>query len=256
MMATMSNSKLPKKGGDKLIVCKNCGTRFSGNYCNHCGQKANIKRLNLHHFLHNFFHAFTHMDAGYLYSFKELAIRPGHSIREYLQGKRGKHGDPMLMLIIVGGLCSLLYNHYHIKTLASLDLSELKGEMEMFSLKFFVLAFLGYSLVFSLFDYIIFRKKGYNYFELLVMNIFACIEILFLFILIAPVLILIDSSLLNKIVRITFIFTVLTYLCYVRYQFFEARGDRKTLYRVLVAMTFILVMFASVGWKTWQELFS
>ena len=191
------------------------------------------------------------MDSGYLHTIKELAVRPGHMIREYLQGKRGKHRDPMLMLVIIGGLCSVLYNHYHIKTLASLDLSELKGEMEVFSLKFFVLAFFGYSLILSLFDYLVFRYKGYNYFELLVMNIFACIEILFLFILLAPLLIFIDSSLLNKVMRVTSIITIFTYLYYVRYQFFEASGNRKALFRVLLIMVFILALFALVGWKTW-----
>lgn len=239
---------------ERIIICKNCDKTFTGNYCNHCGQKADIKRLNLQRFLHNFFHAFTHMDTGYLHTLKELAIRPGHSIREYLLGKRSKHRDPLLMLIIIGGICSVLYNHYHIKTLASLDISELKGEMEVFSLKFFVLAFLGYSLLFSLIDYFVFRYKGYNYFELLVMNIFACIEILFLLILLVPVLILFDSSLINKFLRVVSILTILTYLFYVRYQFFEARSDKKSFYRVFVVITVIVLLFAAAGWKTWLNL--
>jgi len=241
---------------DRILVCKNCETAFTGNYCNHCGQKADIKRLNWHRFLHNSFHSFTHMDSGYLHTIKELAVRPGHMIREYLLGKRGKHRDPMLMLLIVGGICSILYNHYHLRTLASYDLSELKGEMEVFSLKFFVLAFLGYSLLFALIDYLFFRFKGYNYFELLVMNIFACIEVLFFLILLVPVLLLFDTSSINSFLRVTSILAILSYLFYVRYQFFEAGKDQKALRRVVLVILLIVLLFAAAGWKTWLGLFT
>lgn len=249
-------SPIQKKSEGVFKICKNCDTKFTGNYCNHCGQKADIKRLNLHRFLHDFFHAFTHMDAGYLHTLKELATRPGHSIREYLQGKRSKHRDPLLMLIIIGGLCSVLYNHYHLKTLASVDISELKGEMEVFSLKFFVLAFLAYSLFFSLIDYLFFRYKRYNYFELLVMNIFACIEILFFLILLVPVFIFFDNPAINNFLRVTSILTILAYLFYVRYQFFEAHRDKKSFYRFLAVISIIVLLFASIGWKTLLGLLS
>jgi len=246
----MNRKELPKKSEGKSVICKNCGTKFSGNFCNHCGQKADIKRLNLHRFLFNTFHAFTHMDAGYLHTLKELAIRPGHTIREYLQGKRSNHRDPVLMLIIIGGICSVIYNHYHLKTLTSLDISELKGELELFSLKFFILAFFGYSLLFSSIDYLVFRYKGYNYFELLVMNIFACIEILFLLILLSPIFIYFDGTVVNKYLRVFTILTIWCYLFYVRYQFFEVSGDRKTFARVLLVMAIIVLLLASAGWKT------
>jgi len=245
----MNRNEIPKKGVGQRLICKNCGTKFSGNFCNHCGQKADIKRLNLHRFLHNTFHAFTHMDAGYLHTIKELAIRPGHTIREYLQGKRGGHSDPMLMLLIIGGICSILYNHYHLRTLASYDISELKGEMEVFSLKFFVFAFLGYSLLFALIDYLLLRFKEYNYFELLVMNIFACIEVLFFLILLVPVLLLLDTSTINNFLRFISFILILTYQFYLRYQFFEAGKDAKTLRRVVMVILMIALLLAAAGWK-------
>jgi hypothetical protein len=239
---------------EELITCKNCGTLFSGNYCNHCGQRADIERLNLKHLMHNFFHAFTHMDAGYLHTLKELAIRPGHSVREYLQGKRSNHSDPVLMLLIIGGLCSILYNHYHLKTIASVDISTFKEEMEMFTLKYFALAFLGYSLIFSLSDYFIFRYKGYNFTELFVMNIFTCIEILFFLILMVPVWLYFRSYGINNLIRMGTSLLVFGYLIYVRYQFFEAAGDKKALFRICLDAFIILLVLAVTGWKTLQTL--
>ena len=243
-----------KNNQETRITCKNCENVFSGNYCNQCGQKANIQRINLKHLLHNFFHAFTHMDRGYIHTLKELAIRPGHTIREYLQGKRSGHSDPLLMLLIIGGLCSVLYNHYHLKTLSSVDLSTFKGDMQMLSLKFYVLAFLGYSLILSLFDFLFFRYKGYNYFELLVMNIFACIEILFLTILLVPLFILLSSTIIIVYVQLATSFLIMVYLIFVRYQFFEAAGDRRAI-RTLVADAIAVVLFVIItGWKTWQTM--
>lgn len=238
----------------ELTTCKNCNTLFTGNYCNHCGQKADVGRLDLKHLLHNFFHAFTHMDAGYLHTLKELAYRPGHSIREYLQGKRSSHGDPLLMILIVGGLCSVLYNHYHLKTMSSVDISTFKGEMQMFSLKFFALTFLGYSFLFAMIDYLIFRYKGYNYFELFVMNIFGCIEILFAFIFLVPFWILFKSSDYYLYLRIIVVFLVLCYLFFVRYQFFEVATDKKATFKIYYDILLILLVFVIVGWKTWQGL--
>lgn len=237
-----------------MVTCKNCGNLFTGNYCNECGQKAVIHRLNLQHLLHNFFHAVTHLDKGYLHTLKELTIRPGHSIREYLRGKRSNHSDPVMMLLIIGGLCSILYHHFHIKTMGSVDLSSFKGEMQMVSLKFFALAFLGYSLILSFSDYLIFKYKGYNYFELFVMNIFACIEILSFFLVLLPFWIFFSSWGLATYFRMAEILVVFCYLVFVRYQFFEVAGDKRARFRIWADGFAILLLFAIAGWKTWHNL--
>ena len=244
-----------KASSEELKTCKNCGTDYKGNYCNYCGQKSDIERLNLKYLLHNLFHATTHLDAGYFYTLKELAFRPGHFIREYLQGKRSNHGDPVLMLLILGGICSVLYNHYQLKTLSSVDISTFKGDMQMFSLKFFALAFLGYSFLFSLADFFIFRYKGYNYIELYVMNLFACIEILFLFILLVPFWLFFKTSDIYTYLSLLVIFSVLCYLVFVRYQFFEVAADKKAKYRIYLDTLVIIVVLVVAGWKTWQKLF-
>ena len=248
---TESLESNPKKSN----TCKNCGTIINDNYCGHCGQSANIHRLNLKHLLHNFFHAITHMDAGYLHTIRDLAIRPGHSVREYLQGKRSSHGDPIVMLLIVGGLCTWLYKDLHIKTLTSVDIASLKDGMQMASMKFFALAVLSYSLIFSLVDFLIFRYKRYNYIELFVMNIFASIEILVFFILIVPVWLVCNSLGVENYLRIVVALLDLAYLIYVRYQFFEVYVDKKAKVRIVGSALAMLFLFAVTGWKTLLELF-
>jgi hypothetical protein len=244
-----------KSNTKKPIVCKNCGTIFNGNFCSHCGQSAKTHRIDFKHLIHNFLHAITHMDVMYLHTIKDLAIRPGHFIRGYLQGKRSKQGDPALMLLIVGGLCTWLYKDFHIKTLTSVDIGSLKDGMPMVSMKFFVLSFLAYSLVFSLTDYLIFHYKRYNYIELLVMNIFACIEIMVFFILIIPVWLLCNSFGYGDYMKVAVTILDLAYLMYVRYQFFEVAADKKAQIRIIASGLAILLLFVGTGWKTLLEIF-
>jgi hypothetical protein len=84
--------------------CKNCGADLTGNFCSNCGQTANVHRVTFKHFLHEFFHAFTHTDKGILLLMKELVIRPGYVVREYLDGKRKKYFNPLTFLIILSSL--------------------------------------------------------------------------------------------------------------------------------------------------------
>lgn len=34
------------------MICKNCEQQFQGSFCNNCGQKSNVKRINFAYLLH------------------------------------------------------------------------------------------------------------------------------------------------------------------------------------------------------------
>jgi len=76
------------------INCKNCNNLYDGNYCNHCGQSANTHEINFKSILHEVQHSLLHIDKGILYTTKELLLRPGKTISDYLNGKRVKHFKP------------------------------------------------------------------------------------------------------------------------------------------------------------------
>jgi hypothetical protein len=76
-------------------------------FCPTCGQKSDTHRLTMAHIWHDLVHAFTHADKGFLFTLKELAIRPGTVAREYIQGKRKKYFNPFSFLIIVVGITLL-----------------------------------------------------------------------------------------------------------------------------------------------------
>jgi hypothetical protein len=59
------------------MLCKNCGYTVAEEFCGHCGQAVNVKRITLKGLLHDVFHFFTHLDKGFAFTLKSLFKRPG-----------------------------------------------------------------------------------------------------------------------------------------------------------------------------------
>src|SRR5215210_6273275 len=93
-------------------ICKNCNNDFEGNFCNNCGQAADTHKLNLHFIWHDIQHGLFHFDNGIFYTVKQLLTRPGHAIREFIDGKRVKHFKPLSLVIVLATLYGLLYHYF------------------------------------------------------------------------------------------------------------------------------------------------
>ncbi|WP_234108821.1 MULTISPECIES: DUF3667 domain-containing protein [Chryseobacterium] len=93
--------------------CKNCCQHLilEQKFCHNCGQRADVHRINYHFLLHEIQHGIFHVDKGILYTIKELFTRPGHTIREYIEGKRQSHFKPALLIMILATVTVLL-NHW------------------------------------------------------------------------------------------------------------------------------------------------
>jgi hypothetical protein len=64
------------KEGPTLQTCKACGSSGAGNFCAIGGQTFKTKRITLKGLLHDVFHFFTHLEKGFGYTAKQLAIAP------------------------------------------------------------------------------------------------------------------------------------------------------------------------------------
>lgn len=92
-------------------TCGNCRRPMAGaaqRFCPDCGQPTPTRRIDWVFLGHELEHGFLHMDRGFLYTARQLFQRPGHFIREYLQGQRHGHVKPLLMLVMTAALVSLL----------------------------------------------------------------------------------------------------------------------------------------------------
>ena len=83
--------------------CANCGRGIGGveqNFCPACGQPTPAPRIDWHYLMHEFEHTVLHMDRGILYSLRELMLRPGRLMRDYLEGRRARQAKPFPLLMI------------------------------------------------------------------------------------------------------------------------------------------------------------
>ncbi len=100
-------------------LCKNCTYTFEGNFCSNCGQKTNTKRLDWHYIYEELKYTFLHVNSGLLFTAKQLYIRPGHMVREFIEGKRVKHYKPILLVFVLAGIMSLALHYLKLEKLIS-----------------------------------------------------------------------------------------------------------------------------------------
>ncbi|MCG8577828.1 MAG: DUF3667 domain-containing protein [Flavobacteriales bacterium] len=89
---------------DTIIECKNCRNKFQGKFCNNCGQQSNTKRINFSYLLDQISNSLLQLEHGFFFTIKELFTRPGHSIREFIEGKRKRHFKPLAFVLITSSI--------------------------------------------------------------------------------------------------------------------------------------------------------
>jgi len=173
MAKTLKKTTLKANG---TVICKNCGNEVSGKFCSNCGQPANTHRLNMHFVWHDLQHGLFHFDKGVLYTARELLTRPGHTIREFLEGKRIRHFQPLSFVIVLATVYGLLY-HYLIFSRFTTpliestdDITGASGKIVTWITDHFAFDCLIMIINATLVSYFIFKKKGYNLVEHLVLN--------------------------------------------------------------------------------------
>lgn len=87
--------------------CASCDRAITGTdqkFCPACGQPTPAHRIDWHFLGHELEHSVLHMDRGILFSLKELMLRPGYLIRDYLDGRRANQVKPLLLIMITAAL--------------------------------------------------------------------------------------------------------------------------------------------------------
>ncbi|MCX7549184.1 DUF3667 domain-containing protein [Xanthomarina sp. F1114] len=170
------------------MICKNCEQNFNGNYCSNCGQNSNVRKVDYKYLINEIPNSIFQINRGFLFTLKELFTRPGHSIREFLEGKRKNHFKPLAFIIFTSTLYVLA--HYFIGNQTFIDdaISGYKtgGKVENSDLINWISKNQTYVILilvpfFSLASYLAFLKSKYNYFEHLVLNIYITGQQMFIY---------------------------------------------------------------------------
>lgn len=238
-----------------MQTCKNCGHRFEGKFCNNCGQTADTERIDFHFLRHEIPHSFFHIDAGLLYTSKQLFMRPGHAIREYLEGKRVNHIKPLSFILILAGFYILLCHWFHINlfTLSSDSAAKINVEKNSFHLDEFMLKNFGWLTLATIPLYTIgtavcFYNKGYNFTEYLILNTFKAGQRLIIQILFLPFIFLIKHSLSINMVMLVIYLIDIGLNFWTNIQFFKSMNPvnvlvRSTLSHIILVVLMLLLVF-------------
>ena len=144
--------------------CKNCKTEVNFNYCHHCGQPVILKRINGHYIIHEVEHV-LHFEKGILYTIRELLIRPGENVKQFISENRSRLVKPIIFIIITSLAYSLINHYFHLED-GYVNYSEQQQSTTGIFFKW-VQAYYGYSNIimgiFIAFWIKLFFRK-YNYF--------------------------------------------------------------------------------------------
>lgn len=233
--------------------CLNCDKLIKSNFCPDCGQSAKAHRFSIKHFfLHDLVHGILHLDKGFFFSIKELFTRSGHSIREYIEGKRAKHFNYVSLIIMiialghfVGSISDIRLidiTHYFSTedVVTQFDIISKKNPKLFTIIKIPLLAF---------FTFLFFKKAKQNFTEHIILNIYkVCGELL-----IAIIFTLI-AIFFKNILPLNYFFTIVGGLTFVYsvwyyFQYFSTYGYSKfsLLIRSVIATIILFLIIASMS---------
>jgi len=225
------------------MKCKNCEQDIVGKFCNNCGQKTNVRKINFRYILDEIPNSIFQIDRGFFFTIEEMSTRPGHSIREFLEGKRKNYLKPLAFIFLTSTLYVVV--NYLIGNFTFMDdfIGGIKDynrnaiDSDVFDWisnkqTYLIIVLMPF---FSLASYLAFIKSKYNYFEHLVLNFYITGQQMLIY-LVFSFIYQRDSSLTMIPVVLGFLFNFWTYI-----QLFEKKSIlKKTLLFTLTDLFFII----------------
>ena len=96
-------------------ACATCGTTYQGNYCPRCGQSAIVGRYSLKTALLLFLDVWGLGNRGMFRTIRDLLLRPGYMIRDYLGGMQMAYFPPFKMFFLLIAFSVLVDSGLNIK---------------------------------------------------------------------------------------------------------------------------------------------
>jgi hypothetical protein len=160
-----------------MTNCINCNNLITGNFCANCGQPAKLKRIDSHYVLHEIQHV-LHFEKGVFYTVKELIIRPGQSVRQFISENRNRLVKPIIFIIVSSLIYSIAVHFFHIED-GYINMKDIEPGKKSATIAIFnwVQSHYGYAnIIMGIFIAfwlkLFFRKYDYNFFEIVILLCF------------------------------------------------------------------------------------
>ncbi len=95
--------------------CATCGTHYTGNFCPRCGQSQRIGRYSFKTAVLNFLDVWGLGNRGMFRTIRDLLLRPGYMIRDYLSGMQMAYFPPFKLFFLLAALSILVTSGINIK---------------------------------------------------------------------------------------------------------------------------------------------
>jgi len=208
-----------------METCKNCETKFEGNFCPECGQRPNSGRIIFKDSARDVLEHYFDFDAPLFRTLKGLIVSPGKLIREYIHGKRKKYSHPVRYYVLVLAIYLILQNLIDFDPIQATG--EIMGVREQpnpnnpqtkgsyFFRNNINLFLLLYAFFLAVFNKLFFRKSGFYFVEYLALGFFVVAQYIFF-----TTFVIIGVSISPYIFLFNY-FLVLVYPMYVVFRFHE-----------------------------------
>ena len=104
-----------KPMSDDEHECPTCGRHYVGNFCPQCGQSAKIGRYSLKNALLLYLDVWGLGNRGMFRTIRDLFLRPGYMIQDYLRGMQMAYFPPFKMLFLLATLSLLVSSGLNLK---------------------------------------------------------------------------------------------------------------------------------------------
>lgn len=94
--------------------CRNCNALIESKFCPECEQPAVMNRINRHYSIHEIEYL-LHFEKGILYTVREMMLRPGRSVRHFIEENRSRLVKPVIFIIITSLVYTVINHLFHIE---------------------------------------------------------------------------------------------------------------------------------------------
>lgn len=208
-------------------------------FCSNCRQNVKPKRIDGRYILHEIEHV-LHFDRGILYTIRELLIRPGENIRNFISENRSRLVKPVIFIIVTSLIYTLVNHFFHIEE-SYMKMESGKG-VKLDAINDWIQSHYGYSnMIMGAFIAfwlkIFFRKYDYNFFEILILLCFILGMEMLMFCVFAIVEGVIKYHLMQLAAAIVFV-----YFSWAVGQFFD-KGKLSSYFKALVSYLLGMITF-------------
>lgn len=165
------------------VECINCNFSYKGNFCPNCGQKLIDKRLTVRDSVNWLFSSVFNLEKGFIYTTKELFLRPGEVVRDVINGITVRHAHPFRFAFVWATLSAIIAVYVHAYdeigaiTTSFGPQSEVQAEFGKwwgeFMKKYMSFILLISIPLYSVGSAIMYKKRKFHFAEHLVLNSYA-----------------------------------------------------------------------------------